>query len=100
MANKSVKEDYKSFSVEALEQKASELKQVLGKERAVIASGTRSENPGKIRKTRREIARILTFMTMKNKEAAIANAKKVVTKKVVAKETKSEKIVAKKRGLN
>jgi large subunit ribosomal protein L29 len=52
-----------------LTDKAIELKQELAKERAVIASGTRSEKPGKIRKLRREIARILTALTMKKKEA-------------------------------
>ena len=53
-----------------LTQKAIELKQELAKERAVIASGTRSEKPGKIRKLRREIARILTALSKKNKKEA------------------------------
>ena len=53
-----------------LTQRVIELKQDLAKERAVIASGTRSEKPGKIRKTRREIARILTAITAKNKKEA------------------------------
>ena len=53
-----------------LTDKAIELKQELAKERAVIASGTRSEKPGKIRKLRREIARILTALTMKKKKEA------------------------------
>ena len=53
-----------------LNERAIELKQELAKERAVIASGTRSEKPGKIRKTRREIARILTQLTMRKKKEA------------------------------
>jgi len=53
-----------------LNEKAIELKQELAKERAVIASGTRSEKPGKIRKIRREIARILTALTTKTKKGA------------------------------
>ena len=56
------------MSDKELNEKAIELKQELAKERAVIASGTRSEKPGKIRKTRREIARILTALNAKNKK--------------------------------
>jgi len=52
-----------------LTQKAIELKQELAKEKAVIASGTRSEKPGKIKALRREIARIFTAMNSKSKEA-------------------------------
>ena len=51
-------------------QKAIELKQDLTKERATVASGTRSDKPGKIRKIRREIARILTAISLKNKKEA------------------------------
>jgi ribosomal protein L29 len=57
------------LSEKELNEKAVELKQELAKERAVIASGTRSEKPGKIRKIRREIARILTALTVKTKGA-------------------------------
>ena len=53
-----------------LSQKAIELKQELAKERATVASGTRSEKPGKIRKLRREIARILTAMNANKKKEA------------------------------
>ncbi|MEI7962088.1 MAG: 50S ribosomal protein L29 [archaeon] len=53
-----------------LTSQAIELKQELAKERATVASGTKSEKPGKIRKLRREIARILTVMNAKKiKEA-------------------------------
>lgn len=58
------------LSEKELNEKAVELKQELAKERAVIASGTRSEKPGKIRKLRREIARILTAMTSKTTQGA------------------------------
>ncbi len=51
-----------------LNARAIELKQDLAKERATVASGTRSEKPGKIRKIRREIARILTAMNAKKKK--------------------------------
>ena len=58
------------LSEKELNEKAVENKQELAKERAVIASGTRSEKPGKIRKLRREIARILTALAVKNKKEA------------------------------
>jgi large subunit ribosomal protein L29 len=51
-----------------LNQRALELKQELSKERALAASGTKSEKPGKIRTLRREIARILTALNNKKKE--------------------------------
>ncbi len=54
-----------------LEEKIVELKQELAKERATVASGTKSDNPGKIRKLRRDVARMFTIMNQKNKEAKI-----------------------------
>ena len=60
-------------SKEDLTQKVIELKQELAKEKATIASGTRSENPGKIKKLRRDIARILTVMNMKKEKKNARN---------------------------
>jgi len=85
-----------AMTKEALMAKAIELKQELAKEKATVASGTRSENPGKIRKLRRDIARILTAMTAKDKAPAKAAAKeakkeakpKVAEKKAPAKASK------------
>jgi len=57
------------LSEKELTAKAIELKQELVKERALAASGTKSEKPGKIRTLRREIARILTALAQKKKEA-------------------------------
>lgn len=48
-----------------IEAKLIETKQELAKERATVASGTRSENPGKIRSLRRDISKMLTIMTQK-----------------------------------
>ena len=62
--------DLQRLSERELSEKAIELKQELAKERAVIASGTRSEKPGKIRKLRRDIARMLTAITEKKKKEA------------------------------
>jgi large subunit ribosomal protein L29 len=57
------------LSEKELNEKAVELKQELSKERAISASGTKSEKPGKIRALRREIARIFTALKQKKKEA-------------------------------
>jgi large subunit ribosomal protein L29 len=62
--------ELKKMGEKALSDMAIELKQELAKERATIASGTRSEKPGKIRKLRREIARILTEINAKKKKEA------------------------------
>ncbi|VVB76349.1 50S ribosomal protein L29 [uncultured archaeon] len=59
--------DTMKLSETELNAKAIEMKQELAKERAVIASGTRSEKPGKIRKLRRDIARILTALGAKQR---------------------------------
>ncbi|MCR4335891.1 MAG: 50S ribosomal protein L29 [archaeon] len=55
-------------SVEELEGKLVDLKSVLSKEKAMVASGTRAEKPSKIKNTRRQIARILTIVTEKKSE--------------------------------
>jgi len=47
----------------------------LAKEKAVIASGTRPENPGKIRSMRRDVARMLTIL--KEKETGKEKGKEV-----------------------
>lgn len=52
-------------SIDELKQNVIELKQELSKEKSTIASGTRSENPGKIKKIRRDIARLLTVINEK-----------------------------------
>ena len=65
-----------AMPVEELLKKAVELKQDLAKERATIASGTRAENPGKVRKLRRDIARIMTEITAKKRKEL--EAKKVI----------------------
>lgn len=57
------------LSEKELNEKALELKQELSKERALAASGTKSEKPGKIRKLRREIARVLTALNNKKRGA-------------------------------
>jgi len=56
-----------------IEQKVVELKQELAKERASIASGTKSENPGKIRKLRRDVARLLTIKRQKEGSVRAGN---------------------------
>ena len=65
--------DLVNLSKEDLTQRVIELKQELAKEKATIAAGTRSENPGKIRKLRRDIARMLTEMNTKKEKKNARN---------------------------
>ena len=65
MAKKIGVRELRALSFEEIEEKAGELRAELAKERALISSGTRPENPGKIRKTRRQIARMLTIVNEK-----------------------------------
>jgi len=58
---------------EEIGQKILELKQELAKERASVASGTRNENPGKIKKLRRDIARLLTIKKQKEAKQSARN---------------------------
>ncbi len=59
------KKEMIGLSINELEQNVIELKQELSKERSTIASGTKSENPGKIKKIRKDIARLLTLINEK-----------------------------------
>ncbi len=62
MAKKIKPKDLRAMSEEELKERIVTIKQELSKERALISSGTRPENPGIIRKNRREIARTLTIL--------------------------------------
>ena len=93
-----------AMSENELNDKIIEAKQELVKERAAIASGTRSENPGKIRKLRREIARMLTALRQKKGKPVAAKKSVGAEKKDVkvkeAKATKTKKEVVKKDARN
>lgn len=53
--------EVRGLGSEELETKLVELKEDLAKQRGQIASGTRPENPGKMKPIRKTIARILTI---------------------------------------
>lgn len=59
------KRQLKEFSVEDLQKRLNELKLELSKERAQIAVGGSSSNPGKVRQIRKTIARIITEINKK-----------------------------------
>lgn len=61
--------DLRGMSVEELNDKRMQLKIELSKERSAVASGTKPENPGKIREIRKTIARIETI----KKERGVKN---------------------------
>jgi len=67
------KKELKGLSFEEAQSQLLDLKAELAKERATVASGTRPENPGKIRRARREVARLLTLMNQKSKAAKQAD---------------------------
>ena len=80
-----------------------QLRTELSRENGAIASGTRPENPGRIRELRRTIARILTIQGKVPfpavKKVAVkkkAEPKKEVKKKAPAKDKPPKKKVAKK----
>ena len=52
----------KGMSTEELEKQMQQLHTELSRERGSVASGTQAENPGKIRETRKTIARIKTIL--------------------------------------
>lgn len=54
-------DEVRALGVQEISAKVLEVRQELAKQKASGASGTRSESPGKIRKLRREIARMLTI---------------------------------------
>src|SRR3989338_5229450 len=54
--------ELREMGEESLEEKLLELRTGLSKERGTISSGTKPENPGKIKQMRRDIARILTIL--------------------------------------
>lgn len=57
-------------------EKVAELKTELAKEKALVASGTRPEKPGKIKSIRKTIARILTIIKEKEKTVKKEKQKK------------------------
>ncbi|MFH1544538.1 MAG: 50S ribosomal protein L29 [archaeon] len=67
MAVKLNVKDMRGMAAEELSEKIIGIKADLAKEKALISSGTRSENPGKIKKMRKTIARILTIINEKEK---------------------------------
>lgn len=77
--------EVRELSVSEAEAKLVELKTELAKEKALIVSGTRPESPGKVKKMRRTIARILTIINEKKKDEV-----KDVEKKEVKNVNKNE----------
>ena len=59
--------EVREMGIEEAREKLSSLRKDLAKERAVIASGTRPENPGRVRSIRKDIARIITIINEKEK---------------------------------
>lgn len=61
--------ELKTMPVAELKEKLAQLKLELTKERAQIATGTVPKNPGKVKVTRKTIARIETLLAVEEKKA-------------------------------
>ena len=59
----------REMALAELEEKLLELRTDLAKEKALVASHTKQENPGKIRALRRTVAKILTLLNEKKHSA-------------------------------
>lgn len=59
----------REMALAELEEKLLELRTDLAKEKALVASHTKQENPGKIRALRRTVAKILTIVNEKKHSA-------------------------------
>ncbi|MDO8538173.1 MAG: 50S ribosomal protein L29 [archaeon] len=98
--------ELREMGEDSLEEKLLELKTELSKQRGTISSGTKPESPGKIKKMRRDIARILTIMNEKQKtkiqkankaeEKALTGEKKKFEIKKIVLPKKAEKTMPKK----
>ena len=67
--------ELREMGEDGLEEKLLEFKKELSKQRGTISSGTKPESPGKIKKMRRDIARIITIMNEKQKTKPTIQAK-------------------------
>src|SRR3989338_2430698 len=78
--------ELREMGEESLEEKLLELRTGLSKERGTISSGTKPENPGKIKQMRRDIARILTILnenqSMKTEKKQEKEMEKIFKKKL------------------
>jgi large subunit ribosomal protein L29 len=59
--------EIRAMDKDALNERIVELKSELAREKALVAGGTRPENPGKIKSVRKTIARIFTVIKEKEK---------------------------------
>lgn len=60
------KKQLREMGVPALEDKLFEMRRELNSELGMVATGGRSQNPGRIHSLRKTVARILTYITQKN----------------------------------
>jgi len=70
------KKDLRAMGEGELKEKKQELETELSRERGAIASGTRAENPGKVREMRRTIARINTILNERSRSKLGSKSKK------------------------
>tara|TARA_Y100000310_G_C20685139_1_gene818491 strand:- start:649 stop:858 length:210 start_codon:yes stop_codon:yes gene_type:complete len=60
--------EFRNLGTEEIKTRIQELKKELMKDNVHISSGTAAANPGKVRHTKKNIARLLTILNQKQKE--------------------------------
>ncbi|MAG21999.1 MAG: 50S ribosomal protein L29 [Candidatus Diapherotrites archaeon] len=68
--------EIKAMSEQTLQEQVAIFKADLAREKALVAGGTRPDNPGKIKSVRKTIARLLTVLNAKKREEKIKKNKK------------------------
>ena len=63
--------EFRNLGTEEIKNRIQELKKELMKDNVHISSGTAATNPGKVRHTKKNIARLLTILNQKQKEVQI-----------------------------
>lgn len=62
--------EFKTLPAEEIKIKLQELKKELMKDNVQVASGTNPTNPGRLRQTKKNIARLITILKQKQTEAS------------------------------
>lgn len=60
--------EFQNLNEEEIKDRIQELKKELIKENTQVASGTNPSNPGKLKQTKKNIARLLTIMSQKKQK--------------------------------
>ena len=85
------KNDFKQLNETQLGEKLSDLKKELMKIKTQISTGTVPENPGRVSEVKKTIARIITVLSLKNKQKLEKKEEKKEEKTVKKSKEESKK---------